>query len=67
MVAIQDETGENLCPTGKSTFAQNGAIEVPLIGLDDKRQYSLGKLFFNYFLGILIDCARINRDEKRFS
>ena len=42
MVAIQDETGANLVPAGNRTFAKVGSIEVPIIGLDDKRQYTLG-------------------------
>jgi hypothetical protein len=42
MVAIQDETGINLCPSGDTTFAQVGDNNVKLIGFDDHRQYTVG-------------------------
>jgi hypothetical protein len=38
MVLNIDKTGLLVCPAGKSTFAQEGSVQVPIIAHGDKKQ-----------------------------
>ena len=41
LVINMDQTGMNLVPVGKFTYAKKGQKHVQLLGLDDKRQLTL--------------------------
>ncbi len=38
LVYFWDEYGQELVPSSKFTFAKKGSNDVPILGLDDKRQ-----------------------------
>jgi hypothetical protein len=42
MCVVFDETGEKLCPSGRTTFHFKGDIQVKILEKDDKRQYTVG-------------------------